>query len=82
MILFYNKHDLDRYGPDQIERKQFDPNLQQGLAWKRLETGTHTQEDLTWIKHECGEYGSGYNEAYNQNCPQTRFEGAAWENQF
>jgi hypothetical protein len=25
--VFYNEHDLDRYGPDQIERKQFDPNL-------------------------------------------------------
>ena len=25
--VFYNEHDLDRYGPDQIERKQFDSNL-------------------------------------------------------
>ena len=84
--IFYNEHDLDRYGPDQIERKQFDPNLQQGLAWKRLETGTHTQDDVTWIKHECAErhhelkYGSGYNEAHNR--AQTRFDGAPWENQF
>ena len=45
--VFYNEHDLDRYGPDQIERKQFDANLQQALAWKRLETGTHTQSDIT-----------------------------------
>ena len=65
--VFYNEHDLDRYGPDQIERKQFDPNLQQALAWKRLETGTHTQDDVTWLKHECAErhhelkYDSGYN---------------------
>ena len=84
--VFYNEHDLDRYGPDQIERKQFDPNLQQALAWKRLETGTHTQDDVTWIKHECAErhhelkYGSGYNEAHNR--AQTRFDGAPWENQF
>lgn len=84
--VFYNEHDLDRYGPDQIERKQFDPNLQQALAWKRLETGTHTQDDITWIKHECAEqhhelkYGSGYNEAHNR--AQTRFDGAPWENQF
>jgi len=84
--VFYNEHDLDRYGPDQIERKQFDLNLQQALAWKRLETGTHTQEDVTWIKHECAErhhelkYGSGYNEAHNR--AQTRFNGAPWENQF
>jgi hypothetical protein len=84
--VFYNEHDLDRYGPDQIERKQFDPNLQQALAWKRLETGTPTQDDVTWIKHECAErhhelkYGSGYNEAHNR--AQTRFDGAPWENQF
>jgi hypothetical protein len=45
---------------------RFDPNLQQALAWKRLETGTHTQDDITWIKHECAErhhelkYDSGY----------------------
>ena len=84
--VFYNEHDLDRYGPDRIERKQFDPNLQQALAWKRLETGTHTQDDITWIKHECAErhhelkYGSGYNEAHNR--AQTRFDGAPWENQF
>ena len=65
---------------------EFDPNLQQALAWKRLETGTHTQDDVTWIKHECAErhhelkYGSGYNEAHNR--AQTRFDGAPWENQF
>ncbi len=64
----------------------FDPNLQQGLAWKRLETRTHTQDDVTWIKHECAErhhelkYASGYNEAHNR--AQTRFDGAPWENQF
>ena len=84
--IFYKEHDLDRYGPDQMERKQFDPNLQQGLAWKRLETGTHTQDDVTWIKHECAErhhelkYASGYNEAHNR--AQTLFDGAPWENQF
>jgi hypothetical protein len=84
--VFYNEHDLDRYGPDQIERKQFDPNLQQALAWKRLETETHTQHDVTWIKHEYAErhhelkYASGYNEAHNR--AQTRFDGAPWENQF
>jgi hypothetical protein len=62
------------------------PTLEQALAWKRLETGTHTQDDVTWIKHECAErhhelkYGSGYNEAHNR--AQTRFDGAPWENQF
>ena len=64
--IFYNEHDLDRYGPDQLEHKQFDPDLQQALAWKRLETGTHTPDDVTWIKHEYAErhhelkYASGY----------------------
>ena len=84
--VFYNEHDLDRYGPDRIERKQFDPNLKQALAWKRLENGTQTQDDVTWIKHECAErhhelkYGSGYNEAHNR--AQTRFDGEPWKNQF
>lgn len=81
--VFYNEHDLDRYGPDRIERKQFDPNLQQALAWKRLETETHTQEDTTWIKHECAErhhelkYDSGYSEAHDR--AQSYFDGAPWE---
>uniref|UniRef100_UPI004057B427 hypothetical protein n=1 Tax=Candidatus Electrothrix sp. TaxID=2170559 RepID=UPI004057B427 len=83
--VFYNEHDLDRH-PDRIERKQFDPDLQQALSWKRLQNGNHTQADVTWIKHECAErhhelkYGSGYNEAHNR--AQTRFDGAPWENQF
>jgi hypothetical protein len=83
---FYNEHDLDLYGPDQIEHKRFDATLQQALAWKRLETGTHTQDDVTWIKHECAErhhelkYGSVYSEAHDR--AQTRFDGAPWENQF
>ena len=51
--VFYNEHDLDRYGPDEIEHKRFDATLEQALAWKRLETGTFTQDDVTWIKHEC-----------------------------
>ncbi len=50
--------------------------VNQALAWKRLESGTHTQEDITWIKNECAErhhelkYGSG------------SFDGAPWENKF
>jgi hypothetical protein len=50
--IFYNEHDLDRYESN-IERRQFDSNLQQGLARKRLETGIHIKDDITWIKHEC-----------------------------
>lgn len=82
--VFYNEHDLDRYGPDD-DLPRFDPYLQQALAWKRLEAGTHTQADITWIKHECAErhhelkYGSGSNEAHDRT--QTRFDGAPWENE-
>lgn len=82
--VFYNEHDLDRYGPDQIERKRFDATLSQALAWKRLEAGVHTQDDVIWIKHECAErhqelkYDSGYSEAHDH--AQSRFDGAPWEN--
>jgi len=38
--VFYNEHDLDRYGPDEIEHKRFDATLEQALAWKRLEIKT------------------------------------------
>ena len=85
--VFYNKHYLDRLAPaEPVEYRRFDANIQQALAWKRLETGTHTQDDITWIKHECAErhhklkYGSGYSDAHNQ--AQSRFDGAPWEDQF
>ena len=85
--VFYNKHYLDRLAPDEpVEYRRFDANIQQALAWKRLETGTHTQDDVTWMKHECAErhhelkYGSGYSEAHDQ--AQSRFDGAPWEDQF
>ena len=84
--VFYNEHDLDRYGPDEIEHKRFDATLEQALAWKRLETGTHTQDDVTWIKHECAErhhelkYDSGYSEAHER--AQSRYDGYPWENKF
>ena len=85
--VFYNKHYLDRLAPaEPVEYRRFDANIQQALAWKRLETGTHTQDDVTWIKHECAErhhelkYGSGYSEAHDQ--AQSRFDGAPWEDQF
>lgn len=83
--VFYNQHDLDRHG-GAIERKQFDSNIQQALSWKPLEIGTHTEDDVTWIKHECAErhhelkYASAYNEAHNR--AQTRFDGAPWDNEF
>lgn len=85
--LFYNKHYLDRLASvEPVEYQRFDANIQQALAWKRLETGTHTQDDITWIKHECAErhhelkYGSGYSEAHDR--AQSHFDGAPWEDQF
>ena len=85
--VFYNKHYLDRLAPaEPVEYRRFDANIQQALAWKRLETGTHTQDDLSWMKDECAErhhelkYGSGYSEAHDQ--AQSRFDGAPWEDQF
>ena len=84
--VFYNEHDLDRYGPAEIEHKRFDATLEQALAWKRLETGTHTQDDVNWIKHECAErhyelkYDSGYSEAHER--AQSRYDGYPWENKF
>jgi hypothetical protein len=77
--IFYNQHDLDRYGPDEIEHERFDASLEQSLAWKRVEAGTHKQDDVTWIKHECAErhhelrYGSGYSEAHER--AQSRYDG-------
>ena len=55
--VFYQKHELDQYVSlgEASEYKRFDPYIQQALAWKRLETETHTQDDITWIKHECAE---------------------------
>jgi len=85
--VFYNKHYLDRLAPTEpVEYRRFDANIQQALAWKRLETGTHTQDDVMWIKHECAErhhelkYSSGYSEAHDR--AQSRFDGAPWEDQF
>ena len=60
--------------------------LEQALAWKRLESGTHNPQDITWIKHECAEryhelkYNSGYSEDHNR--AQSRFDGYPWENDF
>ena len=58
-------------------------NLEQALAWKRLEAGTHSEDDVTWIKHECAErhheskYNSGYSEAHDR--AQSRYDGFPWD---
>ncbi len=47
------------------------------------EAGIHTQDDVTWIKHECAErhhelkYDSGYSEAHDRT--QSHFDGAQCE---
>jgi hypothetical protein len=80
--VFYNKDNLDRYDPDQIEYKRFDASLSKALACKRLETGTYTPDYITWIKDECADrqnelkYGSGYSEAHDH--AQSRFDIAPW----
>ena len=47
----------DRYESlvEHFEIKRFDANENQARAWKRLAEGTHTKEDLTWLKHEKAE---------------------------
>ena len=69
--VFINSHILDRYKDLGLEPevKQFDPSLNQALAWKRLEAGVHTPDDVTWLKHEMAEshyekkFDSGYFES-------------------
>ena len=85
--VFYNKYYLGRFAPaEPVEHPIFDANIQQALAWKRLESGTHTQDDVTWIKHECAErhhelkYNSDYSEAHDR--AQSRFDGTPWEDKF
>jgi len=83
--VFHNKHDLDRLFPlEPIEHRRFDADLQQALAWKRLESGTHTEKDIIWLKHEYAEHHhervhkSGYSEAHDR--AQKHFNGAPWQN--
>ena len=84
--VFHNKHNLDRYGPEESEYKCFDATIEQALAWKRLQAGTHTENDVTWIKHECArryhelKYDSGYTEAHDR--AQSRYDGYPWDNEF
>lgn len=54
--VFYNEHNLDHYSSNVIEQKRFDAPLEQAFAYKRLETVTHTENDVTWKKHECAKW--------------------------
>lgn len=84
--LFYDNHRLDRYESlgEEVEIKRFDPNEKQARAWKRLEKGTHTKEDLTWLKHEKAEqwyeqkHNAGYSESHEK--AESKWSGDPWTN--
>ncbi len=83
--VFYDEHLLDRYVDYGIPAKvgRFDSTIEQANAWKRLENGTYTDLDITWLKHETAErwyekkYNSGYSEAHNR--VDSRWSGFPWE---
>ena len=81
--IFFKFHNLDRY-TDAIEYKRFDAVLEQALAWKRMEAGVHTEEDVTWLMHEYAEchheskYDSGYSESHER--AEKRYKGIPWKN--
>jgi len=74
---------LDRFKNEPVEYRQFDNDLQQALAWKRLEKGCCTKEDILWLKHECAEshhetkFNTGYCEAHER--AQKRYDGKPWK---
>ncbi|WP_242629192.1 LysM peptidoglycan-binding domain-containing protein [Xanthomonas oryzae] len=82
--VFNNEHVLDSYVdwgvPSRVGR--FDSNLAQAEAWQRLENGTHTVQDVTWMKHEIGErwyeqkYNAGYLESHKR--VEQRWPGNPW----
>jgi hypothetical protein len=82
--VFYNEHLLDRYVDQGIPATvgRFDSTIEQAQAWKRLESGTHTDADITWMKHETAErwyelkYDSGYSKAHDR--VDWRWSGFPW----
>jgi len=84
--LFYDEHLLDRYEnygvPAEIGR--FDSDVGIANAWKRLETGNYTPDDISLLKHETAEAwymkknGSGYTKAHDvaqKRFPAPQMEG-------
>ena len=67
-----------------VEIKRFDANENQARAWKRLEEGTHTKEDLIWLKHEKAEqwyeqkHDAGYSESHDK--AESKWSGTPWTN--
>ncbi len=84
--LFYDNHRLDRYESlgEPVEIKPFDANENQAKAWERLEKGTHTKQDLTWLKHEKAEqwyekkHDAGYSESHE--AAEKHWSGTPWTN--
>jgi hypothetical protein len=82
--VFYNEHLLDKYVDYGVpaERARFDSDLSQAQAWQRLETGTHTDADITWLKHETAErwyelrHNSGYTKAHS--AAENKWTGNPW----
>lgn len=71
--LFYNEHLLDRYVDYGIPAKmsRFDSDISIANAWKRLEAGNFTHQDMQLLRHETAEAwymrrnGPGYSAAHN-----------------
>ena len=83
--VFNDTHILDRHVDQGVPATQgrFDSNETQAEAWNRMEEGTHTEADITWMKHETAEswyekkYNSGYSEAHDR--VDGRWNGNPWE---
>jgi len=71
--IFHDEHLLDRYVDYGVpaEMRRFDSDLGIANAWKRLENGTHTENDIKLLKHEIAEAwsmnknGPGYSKAHD-----------------
>ena len=48
--VFTNEH---RFADGRIER--FTPDYEQSQAWQRLENGSHTEDDIVFLRHELSE---------------------------
>ena len=65
-----------------LKWQRFDSDLDQANAWDRLTNGTHTSEDITWMKHEMAErwheqrHGSTYKESHG--AAEKKWPGNPW----
>ncbi len=83
--VFYREHLLDMYVEYNIPARlqRFDSDLNQAMAWRRLESGEFTKNDITWLKHEMAErwyelrHNSGYNAAHR--VAEKKWSGSPWD---